>query len=411
MLSHTFLPSSLRLFTLACLLSTQLQAATLVGEQDDWKFWKGTSIPSNPDPTNWRQPDFDDAHWPTSNAPFFYENNSGFTGNTDLNDMQGNYSCIFLRRAFRIDTAPPPQLTLDAWSDDGCIVWINGVEVLRLNVPDGEIPYYGTSNGALGEPNVAGIRIENADTFLNTGENVIAVQALNSSLAGSSDFYITVTLASDQDLVAPQIVAAIPEANARIRSLSDVQVVFSESVQGVNATDLRLNGTPATSLTAVAGRPVNNAQELRNAVRAKGVGSAVELDVLRGTKSLKLKVTPEEWPQEMVADADAAPGRRAAEAGGTDTGMTLKPMDANLAKEFGIEMAEGLLVTSIQPGSLAERRGVQKGDIVTEVDRAPISSLQDYRAAMKATDLKKGTLLNLVRDGVSMLVVLKDTGE
>jgi len=162
-------------------------------------------------------------------------------------------------------------------------------------------------------------------------------------------------------------------------------------------------------ITAVDGRLVNNAQELRNEVRAKGVGSVVQLDVVRGKENLKLKVTTEEWPQETPQLAGRSRGTADTES--TDVGMTLKPMTADLAKEHGLELTEGLFITAIEPGSLAERRGLQKGDVITEIDRTEITSLRDYHTAMKAADLKKGTLLNLVREGVSMLVVLKDTGE
>lgn len=162
-------------------------------------------------------------------------------------------------------------------------------------------------------------------------------------------------------------------------------------------------------IAAVDGRPVRSAQDLRNEVRAKGVGSPVTLDVVRAGKSLKIKVQPEEWPDEVKTAAVQSGVAPSGEA--KDLGMVVKPATKDLAREHGVEMAEGLLVTQIEAGSVAERKGVQKGDIVTEVNQAPVTTLRAFREAINAADLKRGVLLNLVRDGVSRLVVLKDAGE
>jgi serine protease Do len=162
-------------------------------------------------------------------------------------------------------------------------------------------------------------------------------------------------------------------------------------------------------IAAVDGRAVSNAQDLRSEVRTKGVGAAVTLDVVRAGKSMKIQVKPEEWPEEArMALRQPSPASAGEE---KDLGMVVKPATRELAKEHGVEMAEGLLVTQVETGSLAERKGVQKGDVVTEVNQRPVTTLKAYRDAIKDADLKKGVLLNLVRDGVSRLVVLKDTGE
>jgi serine protease Do len=162
-------------------------------------------------------------------------------------------------------------------------------------------------------------------------------------------------------------------------------------------------------IATVDGRPVGNAQDLRNEIRARGVGTSVTLDVIRSGKAIQIKVKPEEWPEEArakVSQTRPAPGGEE-----KDLGMVVKPATKELAREHGVEMVEGLLVTQVEAGSLAERKGVQKGDVMTEINQTPVTTLRAYREALKDVDVKKGVLLNLVRDGVSRLVVLKDTGE
>src|SRR5205085_757872 len=85
------------------------------------------------------------------------------------------------------------NLWLNAQSDDGFIAWINGVEVLRYNMPSGQIPFDGAASSASPEPQNTGAAyilysLNNAASLLLPGTNELAVHAFNASLSGSSDF-------------------------------------------------------------------------------------------------------------------------------------------------------------------------------------------------------------------------------
>ncbi len=230
-------------------LGPAAQGATLLAEDDEWRYLKGRSEASSPDSTAWRAPAFNDAGWELGRGPFYYELNAGYVGNTELPDMNGGYTCLFLRRSFDVvNPAAMPPLTLDLRTDDGCVVWLNGTEVGRVNMPEGDPTYAWTSMPASGEPNLASFEISNPASLLRAGRNVLALQAFNSSLGGSSDFLIAVNLTSPLDLAAPQVIQTFPTAGATVRELSQIEVVFDEAVAGVDAADLRVNGGAATAL-------------------------------------------------------------------------------------------------------------------------------------------------------------------
>jgi CotH kinase protein/Chitobiase/beta-hexosaminidase C-terminal domain/Lamin Tail Domain/Immunoglobulin domain/Fn3 associated len=180
------------------------QGGPLLSTNSTWKYFKGRSEASTPDTTAWRNIGFNDSAWSSGAAPFYYENDPGpdnptaYSGNTDLTDMEGGYTCIFLRQTFVVtNVSQIPQLQLTALSDDGFIAWINGVEVTRFNMPAGAVPYNGVSSPALPEP--VPLQIDplfNPQNYLVAGTNVIAIQAFNASLSGSSDFLIWATLAT-----------------------------------------------------------------------------------------------------------------------------------------------------------------------------------------------------------------------
>ncbi len=209
----------------------RIHAAVVFPMDSEWKFLKGTAQASVPDATAWRAIGFEDATWANAPAPFWYGDVQSSPG-TPLTDMQGGYTSIFLRRTFEVaNPTAVSELQLEALSDDGFIAWINGQEIARFNVPDGEIPFKGAANPALSEPiPVQPFTLSNPSAFLVAGRNVIAVQGFNSSLSDSSDFVLNLALASSVDEVPPTIVELIPPATAQVRELTTIEVHFSEPV-------------------------------------------------------------------------------------------------------------------------------------------------------------------------------------
>ena len=196
------------------------------------------------------------------------------------------------------------------------------------------------------------------------------------------------------------------EVQGMVGGIRDGVVVRGIVKDGPSAkSDLRLGDV----ITAVDGQPVATAQELRSKVRIRKVGSKVMLDVVRGGKEIKVSVSPEAWPEDMVAASRR--GAPSAAAQTTDLGMTVKPLTPELAKEMSIEFSEGVVVTAVNPDSAAAAKGIQPGDILTQVNQSDTTTIRQFSDAVREADLAKGVVVNLVRDGVSRFVVLKDGGE
>lgn len=229
----------------------------LIQSNSYWFFVKGTNEASIP--TNlWREIGFDHSGWSNAPAPFFYGDpySNGLPAFTLLSDMRSNYSTIYLRKSFVVPNAGHvTNLFLRAQIDDGMIVWINGVEVLRTNVAAGEIPYNGTALSASSDQNGAPYvtySLLDPRNYLLSGTNVIAVHGFNESLGSSSDFGFNAqlfTYQADTEAVAPRIVRRTPAAGY-VLALTNITVTFSEAVAGVEAADLLINGLPATDLTS-----------------------------------------------------------------------------------------------------------------------------------------------------------------
>ena len=153
-----------------------------------WRWRKGTQEASQPRDA-WRRLDFkEDANWQNGTTSIGYGDDDDATV---LNDMQGRYSCIFLRHTLKLDKVPP-ALLLRVRVDDGCIVWLNGTEAARLHVLAGELRFDGVAQDHEATE-WEEVLIPNTDKLLAAGDNMIAVQAFNAS-RNSSDLTIDVSL-------------------------------------------------------------------------------------------------------------------------------------------------------------------------------------------------------------------------
>lgn len=227
------------LLLLSGLLYPSQAADKLVLSGANWKWFPGKTEASTP--TNlWRTVSFDDSSWSPATTPLSY--GKGETRGTVLTNMQGNFSSLFMRTHFNVASLEAADgLTIDFLSDDGFILWINGIEVLRYNVATGELPHDATADFSPDPTQLQSRIITDAHAFLKQGDNVVAVHAFNASI-GSSDFILDLTLGSYQANNAPPRVIATEPAPGPVEFFDELTFEFNEAVVGVDPADIRING-------------------------------------------------------------------------------------------------------------------------------------------------------------------------
>ncbi len=216
-----------------------------------WSYFKGTEEPSPGDQGGWREILFADNEWDVGDAPFGYGDVGEVPYGTLLNDMEDNYSSVYLRQNFEVAS---PGAVASLWAsysyDDGFAMWINGVAVLSVNV-SGDLDYDSFASGSH-EYNIPYDVAELPDPsdYLVAGVNVVAVQFFNASIS-SSDTYFDIDLYDPfgPDVSPPQVAERAPAAGTTVRAIPRVEVTFNENVAGVDAGDLLVNGVPATAVT------------------------------------------------------------------------------------------------------------------------------------------------------------------
>lgn len=174
-------------FVLLFFLSLRATAQEeVIKEGDTWKLFRGTEAP----PPDWNTAEFDDSSWEDGATPIGY--GTDLTFKTVLTDMQNGYVSAFIRRKFTLtDASSVKGLRFLMKYDDGFVAYLNGVEVLRkamsgapgTPVPFDQLATDHETNTAFEETFLACDTV----TALKTGDNVLAIEGHNGTLA-SSDF-------------------------------------------------------------------------------------------------------------------------------------------------------------------------------------------------------------------------------
>jgi serine protease Do len=194
-----------------------------------------------------------------------------------------------------------------------------------------------------------------------------------------------------------------PDLRELLKGVEDGVVVLSLQTNGpAYKSDLK----PKDVITAVDGKTISTPQDLRGEIRGKKIGAAVTLDVVRNGKAMQLKVKPAEWVEapvvpEIVRSSPATEEER------SGLGLTIHALTREVAKQFGADMTDGVIVVSVDRGTLASRHGIRPGDIITEVNQKAVANPRQFREALKTANLKKGIILNIVSGKTAHFEVLK----
>ena len=234
----------LRSLLLLGLTTLSCNGALLVARAAQWNYLKGTVEASAPT-SAWRGVDFNDATWTVGNAPFRYGDGSG---GTNLTDMRGNYTTLFLRRTFNVtEVALISSLELIIDFDDGYALWINGSLVHSQNPPQ-TYTYLATAGGSHESGTFQSFPLPNPQDFLVEGVNTIAIQVFNVN-STSSDLMMNPELVSTAPDSEPPVVVNLTPAPGNVMDLSQITVTFSEPVSGIDASDMTINDVEAQSVS------------------------------------------------------------------------------------------------------------------------------------------------------------------
>jgi serine protease Do len=145
------------------------------------------------------------------------------------------------------------------------------------------------------------------------------------------------------------------------------------------------------------GQTVADPEDLRLRVSQTPPGTTVRLDVIRNAQKRQLTATLMELPE----TTETAGGRRGAEPAPAEPaleGLQLSTLTSDIAQQLDLPTGtRGVVVTNVDPNSKAAEAGLQRGDVIQEVNHKPVNTVEQFRAAVR--EAGTAPILLLVNQG------------
>jgi serine protease Do len=124
--------------------------------------------------------------------------------------------------------------------------------------------------------------------------------------------------------------------------------------------------------------------------RPRGATSDVEIEIVRSGKRIQVRADVALMPKEPVANKEGPSMNAAGRAG-----LRLVPLDSVARKRFDVPHTteSGLVVTNVESGSPAAEAGILPGDVIIELNRRPLTHVEQFSEVWNAA---KGPIALLV---------------
>ena len=184
--------------------------------------------------------------------------------------------------------------------------------------------------------------------------------------------------------VTPEMAEALGLPEARGALVNSVEPGSPAEQAGVQVGDVIL---------AFDGQPIQKTLDLVKRVSSSPVGQKRTLTLWRDGREIRLQIRIGEFPTEKPAGPPEGPKSDA-------WGLAVQPVPAELAQEWNLKPGEGVLVAGVQPGSPADRAGLQPGDVILWVNRQVVHHPTELRQALQAArKSRRSVMLRIVREG------------
>ncbi len=156
----------------------------------------------------------------------------------------------------------------------------------------------------------------------------------------------------------------------------------------------RVGLRPYDVIVSVDGDPVRTHDSLIREIASRQPGSTARLEYVRDGRSREVSVKLAERPQ-RTPERVASPAERSTQRiGPGELGLTLVEIDDRNSHRFDVPSGmTGLLVQRVEPLSVAYDGGIQRGEIILEINRQPVHSVAGFRRIVGAT--RQGDVLAL----------------
>jgi Do/DeqQ family serine protease len=209
-----------------------------------------------------------------------------------------------------------------------------------------------------------------------------------------------------------QLGVQIQEVTSDIAASLDLKEVRGVIVGAVtpNSAGERAGLKQGDVITAVGGAAVNDVNSLRNRIASTAPGTEVTLTIVRDGREQQVRATLGEFTQTARREGERGGSEQEGAGAGSETtgklGLRVQPLTPELAREFELSPGtQGVAVADVDPNGPAADAGIQRGDVIVQVNRQPVRSSADLTAAVGRTGTRPALLLVNRRGNTIFLTV------
>jgi serine protease Do len=129
------------------------------------------------------------------------------------------------------------------------------------------------------------------------------------------------------------------------------------------------------------------------------VGKNVPIVVMRDGKQVRLNAQIAKLEDESSATGAEPEGKG-------QLGLSVQPLTPPVARELGLKVREGVLVRDVVEGGRAAEAGIRAGDVIVEVNRQPVRTVEDLRARVEKRAKNEPIVMLVNRDGETMYLAI-----
>jgi serine protease Do len=161
---------------------------------------------------------------------------------------------------------------------------------------------------------------------------------------------------------------------------------------------------PGDIITKVDGKAVETPNMLSRLIATLPPGATAKVEVIRDGRRQLLPV-PLSERQDTPIVASLPPASRSE----VKLGLDVQELTSELAGKFKLKESTGVLIAKVDRGSIAEAEGLREGDLIREVNRVEVASVNAFTTAVLKAKRGDTILLRVLRETRAFYVVLKPT--
>jgi serine protease Do len=138
------------------------------------------------------------------------------------------------------------------------------------------------------------------------------------------------------------------------------------------------------------GKPITDSKDLPRIVASTPVGESVTVKVSRDGKMMDRQIKVGEMEEKGVEVSQSPASHKS-------LGITIQNVTPEIAKGLGLKKETGVVVARVEPGSPAADAGIQRGDVIQEVNRKPVKDVEDFVQKVEKAKGQESILLFIQR--------------